>query len=154
MGLKRNALSLLASAALAIGAVSTAASGPTGSEAIKARQKAMEEVNGAFKPLVAIARKEAPFDAEAVRRNAGTIADQLKAAAGLFPAGSEKGDLQTWAKPEVFTDAAGFEAALKASLAAAGALQAVEKEEAFGPALKELGGSCKGCHEKYRLPKH
>jgi cytochrome c556 len=32
-------------------------------------------------------------------------------------------------------------------------MAAVTDEAAFVPAMKNLGGTCKGCHDKYRLPK-
>jgi cytochrome c556 len=119
-------------------------------DAFQDRHMAMEEINDAMKALGAIAKKEAPFDAAVVKSNATTIADNLKKAAGLFPAGSDGGDSR--AKPEIWTDAAGFEKGMKDAQAAAVALQSVSDEAAFRPALGALGGSCKACHDKYRLP--
>lgn len=139
--------------ALALGAAPLALSGPAADEAITARQKAMEEVGAAMKPLVAIAKKQKPFDAALVKRSAEAIAAHLKAAEPNFSAGSEKGSVQTFAKAAVWSDAAGFAAAMKASRDAAAAMTGVADEAAFGPAMKVLGGSCKGCHEAYRIPK-
>ena len=76
---------------------------------------AMEEINDAMKPLAAIAKKQAPFDAAVVKASATTIADNLKKAAAV-------------------------------------ALQSVADEAGFRPALGALGGNCKACHDKYRLP--
>jgi len=120
-------------------------------DAFQDRHMAMESVNDAAKPLFDMAKKAVPFDAAVVKANATTIADNLKNAATLFPAGSGGGDSR--AKPEIWTDAAGFEKGMKDAHAAAVALQAVKDEAAFGPALSALGGSCKSCHDKYRLPK-
>jgi cytochrome c556 len=119
-------------------------------DAFHDRHMAMEGINEAMKPLAAIAKKEAPFDAAAVLASATTIADKLKKAHGLFPAGSGGGDSR--AKPEIWTDAAGFDKEMKDAHAAAVALQSVKDEAAFAPALGALGARCKGCHEKYRLP--
>lgn len=119
-------------------------------DAFQDRHMAMEEVNDAMKALGAIAKKQAPFDAAVVKANATTIADNLKLASTLFPAGSGGGDSR--AKPEIWTDAAGFEKTMKDAQAAAVALQSVPDEAAFGPALGALGGNCKACHDKYRLP--
>jgi cytochrome c556 len=115
------------------------------------RHEAMETVQESFKPLRAIAVKEAPFDAAVVKKNASTILDKLKEAHGLFPEGSGGGDSR--AKPEIWSDRAGFDQAMKDAQAAATAMAAVTEEAAFVPAMKTLGGACKGCHDKYRLPK-
>lgn len=123
-------------------------------DAIKARQQAMEGIGGSMKGLGAIAKKQAPFDAAVVKKSAAEIAKGLETARGLFGPGTDKGDVKTYAKPEAFSEAAAFSASLQASHAAAVALQAVTTEAAFGPALQQLGGTCKSCHEKYRLPKH
>lgn len=115
------------------------------------RHEAMETVQESFKPLRAIAVKEAAFDAAVVKKNAGTIAEKLKEAHGLFPEGSGGGDSR--AKPEIWSDRAGFDQAMKDAITAATAMAAVTDEAAYVPAMKTLGGSCKGCHDKYRLPK-
>jgi cytochrome c556 len=119
-------------------------------DAFQDRHMAMEEINDAMKALGAIAKKEAPFDAVVVKASATTIAENLKKAQSLFPAGSEGGE--SLAKPEIWTDAAGFEKTMKDAHAAAVALQSVSDEAAFRPALGALGGSCKACHDKFRLP--
>ena len=115
------------------------------------RHEAMETVQESFKPLRAIAVKEAPFDAAVVKKNATTILEKLKEAHGLFPEGSGGGDSR--AKPEIWSDRAGFDQRMKDAQAAATAMAAVTEEAAFVPAMKSLGGACKGCHDKYRLPK-
>jgi cytochrome c556 len=120
-------------------------------DAYQDRHMAMETVGDAMKSLGAIAKKEAPFDAAVVKANATTIADNLKTASALFTAGSGGGESR--AKPEVWTDAAGFEKGMKDAQAAAVALQSVSDEAAYGPALGALGSTCKSCHDKYRLPK-
>jgi len=131
--------------------VAGAAVAVVAAEAFHERHMAMEAVGDAMKPLGAIAKKQAPFDAAVVKANATTIADNLKKASALFPAGSGGGESR--AKPEIWTDAAGFEKGMKDAHAAAVALQSVSDEAAFGPALGALGSTCKGCHDKYRLPK-
>jgi len=120
-------------------------------DAFQDRHMAMEAVDDAAKPLWAMAKKATPFDAAVVKASATTIADNLKKAQGLFPAGSGGGESR--AKPEVWTDAPGFEKGMKDGCAAAVALQSVSDEASFGPALGALGGSCKSCHDKYRIPK-
>jgi cytochrome c556 len=142
---------LALSAGLSIGiagawGVVRAAEGPA-----QQRHEAMETVQDSFKPLRAIAVKEAPFDAAVVDKNAATILDKLKEAHGLFPEGSGGGDSR--AKAEIWSDRAGFDQAMKEAQDAAAALAAVKEEADFVPAMRALGGTCKGCHDKYRLPK-
>ena len=135
-------------------AVAVTAAAMTATEAIKKRQKAMEGVGEGMKALAAIAKKEQPFDAGVVQANAAKIADHLAEAAALFPEGSDAGDVQTWAKPEIWTDRENFDTIMKASHQAAVDLQSVTEAEAFPPALGALGNGCKSCHDLYRLPKN
>jgi cytochrome c556 len=114
------------------------------------RHEAMEGVGDAMKALGAIAKKEAPFDASVVKAKATTIADNLKKASALFLPGTGGG--KSLAKPEIWTDRETFDKTMKDAQAAAVALEAVTDEAAFRPALGALGGNCKSCHEKFRMP--
>lgn len=116
------------------------------------RHEAMEAIRDLLGPLRAMAMKEAPFDAAQVKKSAGGILAHLKEAEGLFPEGSGGGD--TRAKPEIWSDRAGFDASMHAAQEAAAALAAVTEEAAYEPAMRALGGSCRGCHEKYRAPEN
>jgi cytochrome c556 len=134
--------------------ITMTATAMTATDAIKQRQKLMEGIRDAMMNLGAIAKKEQPFDAVVVQANATIIADNLEQAAELFPEGSGVGDVQTWAKPEIWTDRAHFDELLENAHQSAVELQSVTEAEAFGPALGKLGNGCKSCHDMYRLPKH
>jgi len=129
-----------------------AADGDAG-DPITERQETMKKVGDSMKALSGIARGEAPFDAEVVRRNATTIAESFERAAELFPAGSDKGAHETWAKAEIWANRADFEAKLQAGHDAAVALQSVTEEAAYRPALGKVGQACRACHDSYRRPK-
>ena len=146
MGLSKQVVASLAVSGLVLGASLAVLA----ADAFQDRHMAMEEINDAMKALGAIAKKQAPFDAAVVKTNATTIANNLKLASTLFPPGSGGGE--SLAKPEIWTDAAIFGKTMKDAQAAAVALQSVSDEAAFRPALGALGGNCKACHEKYRLP--
>ena len=120
-------------------------------DAAHERHEAMEAVGDAFKPLAGIAKKETPFDAALVEKNAGVVVLNLEKASKLFVEGTGGGDSR--AKPEIWTDKAAFDKAMSDGIAAAKALQAVKDEAAFGPAFRAVGASCKACHDKYRAPK-
>lgn len=140
--------------AIALGLVGTLCwAAATGTEAIKQRQEEMEGVRDGMKVLGVMVKGGQPFDAEVVQTTAAAIAGHLAAAAELFPDGSQGGDVETWAKPEIWTDRENFDATMKAAHEAAVELQAVTDAEAFPPALGKLGNSCKSCHDLYRLPK-
>jgi cytochrome c556 len=146
-GNAKQALGAVVIAAIAIGAASA-------TEVIRDRQQAMKDIGGAMQNLAAIAKKEAPFDAAVVHANAGTIAEALKKIASLFPEGSHQGDVETWAKPEIWSNRLDFEKKLEAAEEAAVALQSVDLETAFAPALGKLGNACKNCHQTYRRPRN
>jgi cytochrome c556 len=134
--------------------VAVSAVAMTATEAIKQRQEEMEGVKNGMMTLGAIAKQEQPFDAEVVQASASKIADHLAKAAELFPAGSAEGEVQTWAKPEIWADRANFDEFFKSSHQAAVDLQSVTDVEAFRPALGKLGMGCKSCHDLYRSPKN
>ncbi len=134
--------------------VAISAAAMSGTDAIKQRQKAMEAVRDGMMALGAIAKKEQPFDAGVVQASAATIADHLAKAAELFPEGSAEGEVQTWAKPEIWVDREHFDEILTSTHQAAVDLQSVTEAEAFPPALGKLGNGCKSCHDAFRLPKN
>ena len=133
--------------------VTISAAAMTATDAIKQRQMAMEGVRDGIMTLGAIAKNEQPFDAEVVQASAAKIADHLAKAAELFPEGSDAGEVQTWAKSEIWTDRGHFDEILASTHQAAVDLQSVTESEAFPPALGKLGNGCKSCHDVYRLPK-
>lgn len=135
-------------------AVAVAAAAMTATEAIQARQKAMEGVREGMGALAAIAKQEQPFDAEVVAANAEKIAGHLAEAAELFPEGSDSGDVETWSKAEIWTDREDFDKLLTSTQQAAVEMQSVSEMAAFRPALGKLGNGCKSCHDLYRLPKN
>jgi cytochrome c556 len=150
----KETLVLAAAATFAVAALSGGLGAASATEEIKARQEAMEAVGDSLKNLAAIAKKEAPFDAAVVAKNATTIAESLKKAEPHFPPGSDKGDVETWAKADIWSDPDMFHETMKKAQADAAALATVTDEAAFRPALGKLGGNCKDCHDMYRRPKH
>lgn len=133
--------------------VAISAAAMTGTDAIKERQKEMAGVREGIMALAAIAKKEQPFSAEVVQANGAKIAEHLTQAAELFPEGSDQGEVQTWAKSEIWSDRGHFDELMKSTHQAAVELQSVTDAKAFPPALGTLGTGCKSCHDLYRLPK-
>lgn len=143
-------------AALVVAAGLGVAQAATGADdAIKARQEAMKANAKAMGALVSILKGETAYDGAAVQQNvaaikaAGEAADAVKA----WDAGAQTGSVETFAKPEVWSDAAGFAAARGKLDQALTALAATADEASFKAAFPQLGSACKGCHETYRRPK-
>jgi cytochrome c556 len=138
------------SAAATVLLATISAAAMTATEAIEQRKKEMGGVRDGIVALSAIAKKEQPFKADVVRANAEKITAHLETAATLFPDGSDAGDVETAAKPEIWTDRANFDAILASSHQAAVDLQSVTEESAFPAALGKLGNTCKSCHDLYK----
>lgn len=118
------------------------------------RHELMEGVGDAAKPVGAMLKGEAAFDAATVMQSFQTFADAASKVGALFPEGTETGH-DTLAKSTIWSDRAGFDANLKAwSDAIDAAIVAAPQDldalnAAAGPVFKE----CKSCHEAYRLEK-
>jgi cytochrome c556 len=120
---------------------------------IEDRQDGMKKNGKAAGALVAILKGQAPFDPAVVKTNAQIIRGDFVKAFASFPAGSEKGPPETYAKAEIWSDPEGFKAAQDAALKAVDALAATSDEAGFKTAMAGLGKACMSCHEKYRRPK-
>ena len=121
--------------------------------AADARHESFEKMGDAFKTIDDQMKKDAS-DMAAIQAAAGTINGLAPKVASWFPVGSGPDDgiktdaLQAvWTKPAEFQQAAQKftdEAAKFAALAQGG------DKAAIGEGMKALGGSCKGCHDKFR----
>ena len=127
----------------------------TADDAIKGRQNCMKNGHGAMMGvLVPIIKGEKPYDAAAIQAavavNESACADWDK----WWGADTMKGEtLETWAKPEIWSDAKGFEAAGGKFYAAYLPVKNSTDEASFKAAFPALGDACKGCHETFRKPK-
>ena len=123
---------------------------------IKARQAEMKANGKAVGALVGIIKGETPYDAALVKATIdGMLAAEAAAiAAHAWDADSQKGEtVETYAKPEAWSDAKGFGEAYAALVKARDAVAASTDEASFKAAFPALGEACKNCHEKYRRPK-
>lgn len=140
-------------ALLCAGFASAALAGPA-DDVIKARQACMKAQGAGMGAFVPIMKGEKPFDAAAVKAATDAIDAACGGWAGFWGADTQKGEtLETWAKPEIWTDAKAFEAAGGKSYAAMTALKAATDDATFKAAFPAVGEACKGCHEVFRRPK-
>lgn len=120
-----------------------------------ARHDNFKAQGAAFKASLDELKKDSP-DQAVLLSNANKIKASSTALPSWFPKGSgPESGVKTDAKAEVWSDAAGFAAAanrlqVEASkfqqLAAAGDLPGMKAQS------RVLGGACKNCHDKYRVP--
>jgi cytochrome c556 len=143
----------LTATVLLLGLATTAWAGAA-DDAIKGRQACMKANGGAMATFVPILKGEKPFDATAVKAATDSIDAACKGLADMWGADTQKGETaETWAKPEIWTDNATFKEAEAAYDKALVAIKASTDDASFKTAFGGFGGSCKGCHEKFRKPK-
>jgi cytochrome c556 len=123
---------------------------------IEARQKAMKDNGGHMKAINAFVEK-GEGDAATVAEHANAIAEIAKKIPELFPEGTSLADghgVKTAAKPEIWSDWAGFEKAAAYLGEEATHLAEAAKggdKQAIAAAFAELGkDGCGGCHSKFR----
>lgn len=123
-------------------------------DAIKGRQGCMKAHGASMQVMGPMMKGEKPFDAAAIKAalDAANVAcaDWDK----WWGADTQKGEtVETFAKPEIWTDAAGFSAAGTKLVDAEKAVAAAADEAAFKAAFPAMGQACGGCHETFRRPK-
>ena len=121
---------------------------------ITARQGCMKAHGKTVGGFFSMFKGETPYDAAAVQ---ASLAEMDAACADWdkwWGPETAKGDkVETYAKPEIWSDPDGFAAAGKAYYEKYLAIKASTDEASFKAALPGFGDSCKGCHEKFRRPK-
>ena len=127
----------------------------TGQEAVDARQHNLKDLGGAFKAVRDQTRKAQP-DLMQVQQAAEQIQQLAEDMDRWFPKGSEPGeDVETDAKAEIWSDPKGFAAAQAKFQQEAPKLLTLAKAKNVDGLKKQVGvvgGTCKGCHDKYRVP--
>lgn len=142
-------LALLAGAALA----AEPAPETPGGKAVLVRQAHYRELNAAFRAVNEDLRKDMP-DKAAIAADAGRMKALTDDLPTWFPKGSgPEAGVKTRAKAEIWTDAAGFAAAVTRLQAETAKLQdaaAAGDIEALKAQAKAANGACKACHDAYR----
>lgn len=122
-------------------------------DVIKFRQSVYTVIGWHVRPLGAMVKGQMPFDQAEFFRNADIVADMSKIAPHAFPAGSDTG-AKTRAKPEIWSDAAGFKKVMDNFQAEAAKLAEVAKTATSVDQVRgqfgALGKACAACHDNYR----
>jgi len=134
--------------------LAVAAYAATPVEAQKARHEHYEKLGDAFKAVRDNSRGDSPNWA-ALEPAAKEVADASVNQQQWFAKGTGPEAGKTRALPEIWTKSADFDAAAKMFAdRAPKLLAAVKAKDAAGvqAAFKEVGGSCKNCHDSFRAP--
>jgi len=117
------------------------------------RHMAMESLSKNMEALSRSLRQGPPGDAEHAR--AAELIDVANRMPALFET-PNPGENNNRAKPEIWSDWAGFSAKIDEFRDATGALAAALKADdpaAWSGALQTVGRSCASCHRPYRTPR-
>lgn len=117
---------------------------------IKYRQAVMKAIGGHNGAASQIVRGRVSPEG-ALAMHADALAALTRDIASLFPEGSDFGE--TAAKPEVWSQWSDFEKAAEEARAAAAAFAETVSggdAEKIAAAFKDVGETCKGCHEQFR----
>jgi cytochrome c556 len=121
---------------------------------IESRQACMKANGKTMGVMVPMIKSEQPYDSDAIQAALATEETACAGWAGWWGEDTKaSGSVETRAKDEIWSDAAGFEAAGSAFVTARSAVKASTDEASFKAAFPALGQACQGCHEKFRRPK-
>ena len=142
---------LAAAAAVFVATVATADTTPE--DAVEYRQAFMSALRG-HSGAVSMQVRGIAGDSEYLGGHVDALVALAAEMASVFPAGSTTADSEAlpaiWERPEEFAKAiANFQAAVSGLADAAGGDDAAALDAAF----REIGTTCKGCHESFRLKK-
>lgn len=136
-------------------AYSAYAASPEATNAVNARKANYKEIGGAFKTINDELKSGAP-DMNTVRPSAAVIARRSALQLKFFPRGSgPESGLKTRAKAEIWKDSATFTKLQNDMVGAANQLSAAAAKgdvAAMSAARNTLGGTCKSCHDRFRVP--
>ncbi len=121
---------------------------------IEARQKALENIGGAFKTISDQLKADSP-DIAAIQTAAASVPTEAEGMADWFPEGTgPESGVETEALAIIWEEKEDFLTKVSAMQEAAAALATTAEGgdvAAIGEAFKNTGGTCKACHDKFRL---
>ncbi|MEX1267065.1 MAG: cytochrome c [Woeseia sp.] len=144
-------MTVLATGFVAIGMAGPLAAETSAEDALEYREAAMTALRGHIGAVSKIVRglvKDHGF----LQQHADALAAGAAELEHLFPAGSDVGESQAlqaiWEDPEAF--AAAVDKAKQATAEFSKVIAEGGDEAAIAAAFREVGGSCRGCHDDFR----
>jgi cytochrome c556 len=148
---------LLAAALAAIVTAAAAAQNRAPGDTIRMRQANYKQMGAAMKGINEQLRAESPA-LPAIRAGSRTILGHAPQVLRWFPRGTgPEAGVRTRARPEIWTDHAGFRRAGAGLLVAARNFDAAARGRdvaAIRAAASQLARACSNCHDDYRAPEH
>jgi len=119
---------------------------------VSLRINVMQNVGAAAAVSGGMLKGEIPFDPVVAKGALAVLNTAALGMQGLFPAGSDSNPRSS-AAPNVWTDTAGFNAAIAKFIADSGAANKSAPADlaAFGAAFGSVAANCKSCHQAYRV---
>ncbi len=121
-------------------------------DAVKYRQSAFQLMASHFGRMQPVVKGQVPYDKAAIKANVDLLKTLSSLPGAAFGAGMTGGA----AKPEIWSDSAGFKKAMdnyQANLAKLSAAADAGDLDKLRVAFGETGASCKACHDSYRAKK-
>lgn len=149
--MKSRMIAAATAAALSLGFAASAVAQVKPDVLVKQRQAAMTLIGKYFGPTAGMASGKIPYNAQMVVRNAGYLNALAPMAWDGFDA-STQGE-KSRALPAIWSDAAKWNQARDAFVAAAGDLAKAAQagdEGAIKSAVGAVGKTCGGCHDNFR----
>ena len=147
----RKLISLAVAGAVTLGISIHAAADTTPEDAYDYRSAIMESMRGHIRAASMIARGLVDDNGQ-LANHARAMAMNTEEFGDIFQEGSNIGDSEAlpviWEEPEEF--AAAIAKVQEASAAFVAAAEGGDAET-IGGAFRELGGSCRGCHDRFRV---
>ena len=145
--------SVLAGLSLVAG-LAVLATGVSAQDPIAKRREIMKGVGAAAKTSNEMIKGDKPYDAKVAADEMTKIATTTTEVVKLYPKGTETGG-DTRVSPKLFENFKDYEDKMAAfsKAAATTATEAAKGPDAFKAAFSAVGGSCKGCHDLYLVPK-
>lgn len=135
-------------------ASATLENGMTVKAVIEARQAQLKKLGSAFKTINDQLKSGSP-DMAAIQAAAASVPVEAEGMANWFPEGSgPESGIETDALPKIWETRADFDQKISDFQAAAAQLATVAQggdPAAIGAAFGATGGTCKACHDDYRL---
>lgn len=116
------------------------------------RQAVMKQVGLTMRDATAFSSGKSPFDAGKVKTLMASVTAASKKLHNLYPAASQS-DPKSAADPKVWANKADFDKRLAEMGTLAAAAGKTTTIDAYKPAFAALSGTCKSCHDLYRMKK-